>query len=289
MLAEKVKRTILTSQENEITEYFIYKKLAEVIKDRHNKKILRRIANDELRHYKFWKKYSGREVEPNRFKIWKYFLIAKFFGLTFGVKLMEKGEESAQVIYGKIAKDIPEAKKIVKEEDVHENQLLDMIDEELLAYVGSIVLGLNDALVELTGALAGLTLALQNTKLIAMAGLITGIAASFSMAASEYLSIKTEEDGQNPLKASIYTGSAYVLTVLFLIFPYLIFKSFYLCLGIALFNAILVIFIFTFYISVAKDISFNKRFSEMATISLGVAGLTFGIGYFIRKFLKVEI
>ena len=70
---------------------------------------------------------------------------------------------------------------------------------------------------------------------------------------------------------------------------YLIFKSFYLCLGIVLFNAILVIFIFTFYISIAKDISFKKRFSEMAAINLGLAGLSFGIGYFIRKFLGVEI
>lgn len=87
------------------------------------------------------------------------------------------------------------------------------------------VLGLNDALVELTGVLAGLTLALQNTRLVAMTGFITGIAASLSMSASEYLSAKSEEGPQDPLKASIYTGSAYVLTVLFLIFPYLLFTN----------------------------------------------------------------
>jgi VIT1/CCC1 family predicted Fe2+/Mn2+ transporter len=47
--------------------------------------------------------------------------------------------------------------------------------------------------VELTGALSGLTLAFRNTRLIAMAGLITGIAASLSMAGSEYLATKSEE------------------------------------------------------------------------------------------------
>ena len=46
------------------------------------------------------------------------------------------------------------------------------------------VLGLNDALVELTGTIAGLTFVLTNTTLIAMAGIITGIAATLSMAAS---------------------------------------------------------------------------------------------------------
>ena len=84
-------------------------------------------------------------------------------------------------------------------------------------YTGSIVLGLNDALVELTGALAGLTLALQNAQIIAVAGLISGIAASLSMAASEYLSIRA--DGRShALYSAFYTGVAYMMTVLFLIF-----------------------------------------------------------------------
>ena len=39
------------------------------------------------------------------------------------------------------------------------------------------VLDLNDAQVELTGAPAGLTLALENTKLIALTSLITGVVA----------------------------------------------------------------------------------------------------------------
>ena len=69
-------------------------------------------------------------------------------------------------------------------------------------YTGSIVLGLNDALVELTGALAGLTLALQDTKLIALTGSITGIAAALSMGASEYLSTKSEDVDRSPVKAS---------------------------------------------------------------------------------------
>jgi VIT1/CCC1 family predicted Fe2+/Mn2+ transporter len=122
-----------------------------------------------------------------------------------------------------------------------------------------------------------------------MTGLITGIAASLSMAASEYLSTKSEEGAKNPFKASVYTGSVYVITVLFLIFPYLVFTNFYFCLGFTIFNAVIVIFIFTFYISVAKDISFRNRFFEMTLISLGIAALTFGIGFLIRIFFNVQI
>jgi len=217
-------------------------------------------------------------------------LISKLFGITFGIKLMERGEEKAQITYEKISKTIPDAKDIVEDEDEHERQLLDLIDEERLRYVGSMVLGLNDALVELTGALAGFTLALQNTRVVAMTGLITGVAASLSMATSEYLSTKSEGGGsQKPLRAAVYTGFAYVLTFLLLIFPYLILANAYACLGLTMLDALLIIFLFTYYISVAKDLPFGRRFLEMALISLGVAGLTFAIGFLIRAFLNVEI
>jgi VIT1/CCC1 family predicted Fe2+/Mn2+ transporter len=151
------------------------------------------------------------------------------------------------------------------------------------------VLGLNDALVELTGALAGLTLALQNTKLIALSGLITGIAASMSMAASEYLSTRSEETSKEPVRAAIYTGIAYILTVSLLVLPYLLFENYYIDLAITMTIAVVIIAVFNYYISVAKGESFKARFLEMAGLSLGVATFSFIIGFFIRKWLNIEI
>lgn len=288
-LSEEIERLILTSQKNEITEHLIYEKLAKSTKDSRNRKILQRISDEELKHYNFWKQYTHKDIKPDKLKVWTYFLTAKILGITFGIKLMEKGEEKAQTTYEKISEFVPSAKSIVQDEDEHEKELVDLIDEERLRYIGSMVLGLNDALVELTGALAGLTFALQNTRLTAMAGLITGIAASLSMATSEYLSTKSEADSKSPFKAAVYTGAAYVITVLFLIFPYFVFTDPLLCLGFTLSNAVIVIFIFTFYISIAKEISFRNRFSEMVLISLGIAALTFAIGFVIRVFLNVEL
>ena len=210
-------------------------------------------------------------------------------GLTFGVKLMEKGEGMAQDSYNNLKSLSEEVQGVIEDEEKHEQELLNIINEEKLKYVGSIVLGLNDALVELTGALAGFTFALQNTRLIAAVGLVTGIAASLSMAASEYLSTKQEESDKNPIKASIYTGLAYVLTVLFLIFPYLVFGNVFLCLGVVLINALLVIAFFTFYVSVAKDVSFKGRFFEMSALSLSVALVSFFIGMVIRSIFGVDI
>lgn len=289
MIDNTTKQALLDFQKNEITEHYIYARLAEKTKNTKNKKVLQSISEDELRHYNIWKRYTKEDVKPRKLNIKKYVSISRLLGLTFGIKLMEKGEQKAQISYDQISLSIPEAKKIMLDEEKHEKELIDLIDEERLRYVGSIVLGLNDALVELTGALAGFTFTLKNTKIIAVAGFVTGIAASLSMAASEYLSTKTEKNEKNPLKASVYTGFAYVLTVLFLIFPYFIFNKVYYALGLTLFNAIVVILLFTFYTSVAQDLNFRKRFSEMALISLGIAAITYIIGFVIQNYLRIGI
>lgn len=288
-LSEDIRKKVILFQQTEITEYHIYKRLAQRIKSEENAKILGQIAEDELRHYNGWKEYTQEEVQPRWFFVWFYYIVSMAFGFTFGIKLMEQGEEAAQSNYEAVSNVIPEAAKYQNEEDQHEQQLIEMLDEERLQYAGSVVLGLNDALVELTGALAGLTLALQDVKLIALSGLITGIAASMSMAASEYLSTRSEKTNKHPVRAAIYTGIAYITTVTLLVLPYLLFKNYYLDLGIALTTAVIIIAVFNYYISVAKGESFKERFLEMAGLSLSVATFSFIIGYFIRIWLGIEV
>ena len=288
-LSENVREQVLNFQRTEITEYHIYKRLAKKINSPENARIIEQIAEDELRHYNSWKKYTNRDVEPRWFNVWFYYFISVVFGFTFGIKLMEQGEETAQKNYASVSDSIPEAEKLQHEEDVHEERLIQMLDEERLQYAGSIVLGLNDALVELTGALAGLTLALQDVKLIALSGLITGIAASMSMAASEYLATRSEDTDKHPVRAAIYTGIAYISTVALLVLPYLLFENYILDLIITLVTAVVIIAVFNYYISVAKGESFRARFLEMAGLSLSVAAISFIIGYFIRQWLGIEV
>lgn len=277
-------------QRNEITENLIYINLAEREKDAENRYILERIAEDELRHYNAIKEITGRDFEPDKIRVRWYTMMAHVFGLTFTIKLMEKRENKAQSKYSEIKEKFPDINRIIADEERHELELSGMINEEKLGYMGSVVLGLNDALVELTGALAGFSFALQNTALIGAIGLITGIAAALSMATSEYLSEKAEESGEkDPLRAATYTGGAYIMTVFLLILPYFIFSHYAAALAVAIITGIIIIFVFNFYISVAKDLDFKRRFLEMAAISLGVAGLSFLLGVVVRTVFGVDI
>ncbi len=279
---------ILQMQQNERNESIIYKKIARFAKGEENKKTLLRLASEEEAHYKIWKEYTGKECKPQKGKIFFYTLMARILGFTFAVKLMEKGEEGAQDSYEALLAEVPEAEEIRCQEEEHEQALLQMLDEERLQYVGSMVLGLNDALVELAGSLAGFTFALQDTKLVALSGLIVGISATFSMASSEFLAAKSE-GRDDALKSCSYTGIAYLITVVLLILPYLLFSAILPALVTMLLIIVAIIFFFTYYTSVAKDQPFFSRFGEMCLISIGVAVISFGVGLLAKKFLGVDL
>jgi VIT1/CCC1 family predicted Fe2+/Mn2+ transporter len=294
---KEIHNQILIQAKSEITEYYIYKNIANKTKDLQNKKILNDISKDELKHYNIWKNILGQEVKPNKFKIALYTKLVSFLGLTFTLRLMESGEVDAQKFYEKAAVIYPEAKGISNDELKHEQMLIAILNDEKLSYAGSIVLGLNDALVELTGTLAGLSLAFANSNLVGITGLIMGVAASLSMAASEYLSSQEDEEkGENKfnseksaLKSATYTGIAYIITVTLLVSPYFIFSNIVYSVSAMLFMTILVILSYTSYISIAKNVSFKKKFFTMLIISLGVALISFGIGFLIKKYIGIDI
>lgn len=290
LLSPDVLAKIIIAQRNEVTEALVYKKIIRFVKDEQNKEVIRQIAEQEIYHARTWQSYTGQDVKPNRFKVWFYINIIRFLGLTFGIKLMEREERKAVIDYEALSEAIPEARMIQKEEEEHEEKLIAMIKDKPLDYLGSIVLGLNDALVELTGVLAGLTFGLQNGKIIASVGIITGVSAAFSMAGSEYLSTKTEGGGEiKPLTASLYTGVAYIFTVVALILPYLIFANVYVALASTISIAIMIIGIFNFYTAVAKGFDFKSRFWEMVAISLGVATISFVIGIIVKHIFNIDV
>ena len=278
-------KSLIDMQKGEITEHLIYSRLATAARSRRNKEVLHKIAADELRHYGILKGITKREFKPNMLRARWYVFLGKAVGLAFALKMMENGEGGAQESYHRLAGRYPALRKIICDEEIHEKELIDMLKEERLDYASSIVLGLNDALVELTGALAGLTLAFQNGTFIAVSGFVIGIAAALSMAASSYLSAREEdsdEKGKNPRKAAVYTGITYLATVLILVSPYFIFGSVYTALAAMLAIAIVIIACYTYYITTAKSRRFLPRFAEMVLISLSVAAISFGVGYLAR-------
>ncbi len=284
-----IRNKIIEYQKDEMMGYLVYSKLSGYEKNPVNKKTLENIANEEYDHFRILSSYTGTVPNAPRAKVWFYILVARIFGLTFGIKLLELKEEESITIYKSYDAAIyPEMADIAVQEEEHENKLIAMVETKSLDFISAIVLGMNDALVELTGSLAGFTLALQNSAIIALMGSITGIAAAMSMAASEYLSVKAEKGTKKALEAATYTGISYIITVVILIIPFLFIRHSLVAMMITLVIAVLIIATFNFYYSVVKGESFRKRFAEMLVISFTVVIISFGIGYLLKKFTAID-
>lgn len=291
-MATKLQRQLLSLQRMEATEGEIYRRLAKKQKNPSNQKILEQIAEEEGRHEKVLSEATGQTVKPTMWKVWLHSQMAWIFGLTFAVKMLERVERDASTEYRKLGYD-----DLADEEDSHEERLIGLLEEGRLDYIGSVVLGMSDALIELTGALAGLTFAFADLNLVALAGLVTGIAAAFSMGASEYLSTRSEKKDTNPLTAAFFTWIAYLLTVFLLVAPYLLIspdtspvyglEPHVLALACTLIIGIVVIASFNFYVSVVEEVSFLHRFAEMAGLLFVVSLISFGIGVVLSNWMGI--
>ena len=292
-ISKELMKQAIKSQKDEINGFELYKFMAKTQEKKHpeNAKFLHEMSADELSHYEMWKTITHKDFKPHVFLMK---VITIIFGFTFAVKTMKKGERVGIRNYELLKAELPEVAEMLDDERRHEEVLYSMPDEERLHYIGDIVLGLNDALVELTGAITGVTFSIQNPAYIALTGIVTGVSATLSMMASNYLAQKADGN-PHPFKSSLYTGSAYLITVVLLVLPYIMFinstnplaylYAFIIMIAIVVFE----ILFFNFYISVAKEEKFLKHFLTMIVISFGVAAISYGIGLLANKFLGIDV
>ena len=151
-------------------------------------------------------------------------------------------------------------------------------------YRGPIILGMHDAIVSLTGLIAGLGLALQDKSIIVLSCIISSVTASLSMGAANYLAVKTT-NRTHALRAALHTGNAYMLTCVLLIFPFFVFKDRVLTLCAVFLMALCIIFFFNFLFYNKKQ--FLRHFYEMLAICSIVSFVAFVIGEIAKYYFGV--
>lgn len=285
MLSEKQKRTYREFAREESLAYHLYMRIAKRQKKPENRLILEGIALQEKKHLDIFNSYLGKKAVTLDYKLPSiklmfYTLIMRTLGIIFTLRLFERFEAHSRHYYKTVIDEIDELKDIIKDEKSHEVALHNILNDEKLLFASSVVLGMNDALVEISGALAGFTLAINDSLKVGTLGLITGISAALSMAASEYLS-RSQDDHDTPLINALYTGVAYLIVVTLLILPYFLISIPLVSMGVMIGIVILIIFAFNYYISVAKKQPLLKNFITMASIAIVVATISFLIGLFV--------
>lgn len=282
--------------EDEYRDYVAYRELAKIEKNEHFRATLQKLATHEESHFQFWQSLAPKKeyaIHPLQVTTWK--IMRKIMGLTFTVRFLERHETKGFDHYRTFLKSVTDKElqkkieEVMKDESEHERILMSEIKEEKVEFIGSIILGLNDGLIELSGALVGFSFAFNNHLVVATTGIITGIAASLSMASSAYMQARHEENGKNPKKAALYTGISYIIVVILLVAPFII--STEKTTSLIMMSGVILALItgISYYTSIIFERNFKRQFSEMFAFSIGVALISFIIGSLVQYFVGVEI
>lgn len=150
------------------------------------------------------------------------------------------------------------------------------------------VLGMHDALVELTGIIAGLTFAIESNRVIIMTGAIAAVAASLSMAAANYMAQRADNN-PNAKICAVYTGAMYIATSVALLIPFCLLSNRFWALALMGAIAVAVIFIFNYAVGKINKRPWRRAFMEMLCVCMGVAAASFVIGQAAKYFLGITI
>lgn len=151
-------------------------------------------------------------------------------------------------------------------------------------YKSAIILGMHDAIVSLTGLIAGLFFAFTDANIIIITCIISSITASLSMGAANYLAVKSENH-EKAMRSALYTGFAYIITCVFLLLPFFVIHDRTTTLISVILMAIFIIFLFNKCCYTGTQ--FYKHFFEMLSICTIVSISAFFIGEIASKIFGI--
>lgn len=282
------------SAQDEYADRSVYLALSRREKNPEFKKALENIANGEQSHFEFWKTYAPDvQVSAKKLRMYVIVFIRIILGLTFTLKLMERHEGKLHTRYRMIAESIPAEDKsrfqaMMDSEEGQEGLLIGKIQENRVKYMSFIVLGLADAVVEISGIHAGSLGIYGRTELAGLAGIIAGMAASIAMGTAAYAQAKQGFQGSAKWSA-IYTGVSYMITAIFLALPYFLTGNMAAALVTSLVVGVILVATMTFYDTVISQRPFKRQFGEISGIILAASVALFFIGTVVGQYLGVRI
>ncbi len=273
---------------DEFSDYTLYERLSKAIaSDSPFTEILKELSTTEHGHFEFWRKYVPQE-EPklDRLKLYWVLFLRRFLGLTFATRYLDRHESNVVKEYQELEYLIPEADKrtfhdMITDEREHEKAFALKVESSAVRYISFVVLGLADALVEISGIHAGSLGFYDRTEIAGLAGVIAGGAASLAMASAAFAQAKQGFKGSARLSAT-YTGVSYFITAVVLATPYFLTSNMVFALSSSLTLAVIILAVTTWYSIVISEKPFLKDFVEILAILFAASIILYAFGYLVR-------
>ena len=287
-------KVAVESMKDEAKDRAIYEALAKAYRGSNHRytETFRTLAATEQKHYDFWKGYAGgREAKPSRLATFFILNLRLLMGTTFAIRFLERHEANTIARYRAIAPLIPEDGRgafqdIIADEMSNERSLRDRVEGPFVKYISFVILGLADAIVEISGIHAGSLGIYNSTELTGMAGIVAGAAASIAMASAAYAQAKQGFRGSAPVSAS-FTGASYFVSAAILAGPYFLTGAMVTAMAVSLTFGIVMVMAATYYNSVVSGKRFIKDFAELVAIMLAATAALYLFGDVVRVYTGI--
>jgi len=289
-------KSFIFNATNELTEHVVYGKLALAEKNPENRVALERLSAQEKTHYEFWQSLlpeaEAKKIRARWYTVWGTSFLRTALGVTFITKFLEAHEAGAVQNYQNMIGAIPASHherflQIIEDEKSHERALIGQLKEKRIEYIGFIVLGLADAIVEITGVHAGFLGVTGSTLIAGVAGVIVGFSAAISMGSASYLQAK-QDVKKSPLFSGFLTWASYFCSVVLLALPYFLIRVMAPAFIASTSVGILLVAGFTFYGAIVFDRKFWREFFETVGLMLGTALATFLLGLIVGTVFHIN-
>lgn len=198
----------------EMNDHLTYTALANRTGDKGLQRLLEHIAAMELDHAGFWKSLlqeAGEpvpEVRPRRLRLLFLELLMRLVNPLLVISALELGETAAYDAYHRVLESggLPPEKQqrlrtIIVDELEHEAAFHRRKESGGFSNIRDFILGMNDGLVEILGAVTGLSAAYPgNPLVVGVSGLIVGVAGALSMGIGAFISVRSQRQVNEGLR-----------------------------------------------------------------------------------------
>lgn len=271
-----------------LKHYTLYLDLMEHERDAGLKNLFRELALIAKSEFTFWGTKSavrGDEAHSGMFAKLFHRMLRRALGVTLTTHLLINRERTKLRNFDTYCIDCLDTgeRKAIEAMIGRSLALVPVSEDPHFKFFSSVVLRFNDALMELVGALIGFSFALRDPKMVIAVGLVSGITAAASIAASAYLEAEHEKN-KDPHRAAFYRGMSYLATATVLVFPFLISGSLLIGNIVMLLMALTMVLILTLYSAVVVGKSYLSQLRKILALSCGVAFVAFSIGHLLNLF-----
>jgi VIT1/CCC1 family predicted Fe2+/Mn2+ transporter len=320
------------------------------------------LARVETIHTAFWRGFLLKRgiaaPEPSRMAfVWTRFL-RRLLGIRRYLSLLEISEATAVEAYYQFltSATLEESEKtevahLIEDELGHEEELESQFSALPRDNVRDFVMGMNDGLVELLGAVTGLSAVYPlRPQVVGVNGLVVGLAGALSMAIGTWVSVRsqrqvnegirrktellfsvsperaqhelvkkleesgmpgdltaeiagklssnkeamigllTEKTSANEIRSALFTGSAYLVGLLFPVLPYFFVRNSFVALILSvLFAGIALATVASIITLTAGSNTFRRKIREMVITGIGAAAVSYGFGRLVEMLFRLRL